>query len=251
MIGLQEYIIKNSINVPKLAEEMKMQPNTIWRWFNLNKVPDKYIEYFSDKYKLEKDYISKIVNNINTYKPRFKGFANEYKIFDDYTEIYIVKRNGEKFTTLIDTEDLPKLIKLNLSWNVAFNKNIDGYYVAATEYIDKNNSKIHLLHKIILDADVTKNQYIDHKDHDTLNNRKYNLQIIENDKNTKNRKSKNSNNKSGYRNVFWNSGKEKWQVSLCQNYKRIIIGYYDDVDEAGRVAEESRQQYYGKFAGKS
>lgn len=64
----------------------------------------------------------KINSTVKIHKPRFKGFANEYKIFDDYTEIYIVKRNGEKFTTLIDTEDLPKLIKLNFSWNVAFNK---------------------------------------------------------------------------------------------------------------------------------
>ncbi len=40
-------------------------------------------------------------------------------------------------------------------------------------------------------------------------------------------------------------------IAECQNYKHITIGFYDDVDEAGRVAEESRQQYYGKFAGKS
>jgi len=106
------------------------------------------------------------------------------------------------------------------------------------------------IHRFLTDA-TEKHIRVDHKDHNGLNNRESNLRVTLHPNNNQNRKSKNSNNKSGYRNVFWNSQREKWQVSLCRNNKRIIIGYFDDVNEAGRIAEEARQKYYGKFAGLS
>lgn len=108
-------------------------------------------------------------------------------------------------------------------------------------------SKTIQLSRFIVDA--KEDEIVDHEDHDTLNNRKYNLRVTKFQKNTMNRNGKNSNNKSGYRNVFWNSNIEKWSVRLSINYKTINLGDYDDVDEAGRVAEEGRQKYYGEYAG--
>ena len=49
--------------------------------------------------------------------------------------------------------------------------------------------------------------------------------------------------------MFWNKNKQQWSVGLCRNCKRIQIGYYDDLEEAGRVAEQARQKYYGTYAG--
>jgi len=92
---------------------------------------------------------------------------------------------------------------------------------------------------------------VDHKNHNQLDNRKENLTITEHYNNSTNRKSRNSNNQSGYRNVFWNSNLEKWQVSLCKNYKTIIVGYFDDVHEAGSAASKARQEYYGEYKGKN
>ena len=58
------------------------------------------------------------------------------------------------------------------------------------------------------------NCYIDHINHNTLDNRLENLRITINNKNSKNRRHKNSNNKTGYRNVFYNSAIDKYTVSL-------------------------------------
>ena len=41
-----------------------------------------------------------------------KGF-NRYEIRDDVTVVFFEDRKGEKFQSLIDTDDLDKLIKLN------------------------------------------------------------------------------------------------------------------------------------------
>ena len=38
-------------------------------------------------------------------------------------------------------------------------------------------------------------------------------------------------------------------VQLQINRKNKILGYFDDVHEAGRFAEEMRQKYYGEFKG--
>ena len=67
--------------------------------------------------------------------------------------------------------------------------------------------------------------------------------------NLKNRKGRNSNNKSGYRNVSWDG--YKWIVQLQVNGKNTCLGRFpeNELEQAGKFAEEMRQKYYGKFAG--
>lgn len=115
-------------------------------------------------------------------------------------------------------------------------------------YMKTHKAKSVYLHRLILGVTDPK-QVVDHIDHNGLNDRLSNLRIVEHNNNDRYRKSKNKNNKSGYRNVFWNSTISKWSVSLSHNYKQIHIGDYDDVDEAGKAAEEARQKYYKNFAG--
>jgi hypothetical protein len=97
--------------------------------------------------------------------------------------------------------------------------------------------------------DKGKNQIIDHKNHNTLDNRKDNLRLVNRSKNAKHRNGKNKNNKSGYRNVFWNKAKNKWEVHLQIDKKGKLLGSFKDVHEAGKFAEEMREKYYGKFKG--
>ena len=108
----------------------------------------------------------------------------------------------------------------------------------------------------VLDFDVfnpleVKSEYVDHIDHDTLNNKKYNLRLASNSNNNKHRGKINTNNTSGYRNVCWVSSKEQWCVQLQINGKCVRFGYFDDVHEAGKLAEEMRKKYYKEYAGVS
>lgn len=50
---------------------------------------------------------------------------------------------------------------------------------------------------------------------------------------------------------MWNPKEQKWVVSLCVNYKRFRCGSFNDVHEAGRVADEMRKKYYGDYRGNS
>lgn len=181
------------------------------------------------------------------------AFKNEYKINGDTTIIYLKQRNGKIFETIIDTKRLQEIINLNVSWHVRYTAKNDTYYAHATKYLGLVNGKpkymsLHL-HKVIMNIPPTKKILIDHKNHNGLDNREENLQLSNYIKNGKNRNGKNSNNISGYRNVSKQGN--KWAVQLQINGKNTKLKTFplDQLDEAGKYAEEMRKKYYGKYQG--
>lgn len=179
---------------------------------------------------------------------RRKGF-NSYKICEDgKCEFYIVNKKGMNFTVLIDRFDLDRLIEFDRPWNAAWREDSKDYYPMCSEYISgRKHNKTHYLYRWIFGS--PKGAVIDHIDHDPMNNRRANLRLTDQAGNLKNRGGKNSNNKSGYRNVQWDKRRNKWSVILWLNKKATRLGSFEDVDEAGRFAEEMRKKYYGKFSG--
>ena len=95
-------------------------------------------------------------------------------------------------------------------------------------------------------------QHIHHRNHNTLDNRKENLELISITENSRHRKGKNKNNTTGYRNVMYNKRykNKPYHVQLQIDGKNKVLGKFSDVDEAGTFAEEMRQKYYGEYAGK-
>jgi hypothetical protein len=174
-----------------------------------------------------------------------------YTIQGEMTIIHLTTRKGLNFDIIIDTEDLNKVINFPYKWCVA--KNHSGYYARATQYLGMFDGEFKYitpeLHRFLIDA--KENEFVDHINHNTLDNRKSNLRIATNDENTKHREGKNKNNKSGYRNVCWHTKEGKWFVQLQINGRNTVLGKFNDIDEAGSFANEMREKYYGEFAGAS
>ena len=247
MIGLQDLLLKQKISVPNLANDLNMPPGRIWDWFQVNRIPDKYLKTLAERFNVEEEYIGKQVNDINTHRPRKRGF-NEYEIRGDITIIFLPKRDGRMFETVIDTKNLERIKNLGLGWSAAWIKSVDKYYAKASEYVGNGQPNItHYLHIEIMES---KEFVVDHIDTDRLNNREKNLRLTKQLLNTKNRTSKNKNNKTGYRNVCLDKRSGKYIIMLCIKNKRFRVGkFYTDVHEAGRDAEMYRKEYYGEFAG--
>lgn len=182
------------------------------------------------------------------------GKKNKYKIIDDYAIIYLERRSGEIFETYIDLEDLDSVINFGYCWHAGLSNTNGDYYAQACQYLGivngKDQHRTILLHRFVTDM-LEETVWIDHLNHNSLDNRKKNLRITTNKNNTRHRNSKNSNNKSGYRNVCWLKDCSKWCVQLQIDGKNKRLGFFDDVDEAGKFAEEMRQKYYKEYAGKS
>jgi len=249
LIGLQDLIIKQNIKVIELAKEINLKPERIWSWFKNNKIPNKHLKILSERFNVEEDYLNKQVNNINTYKPRAKGF-NIHKVIDEITEIYVTRKDGTEVTFQIDTEELHKLIKLNYCWSAVWDEGVDNYYAASTHYYKDKNGKTKQ-ETILLTEVIMNYKPIDHINNDTKNNRKVNLRKTNHETNGRNRRGKNTNNSSGYRNVSWNGS--GWSVQIQINKKNTTLKRFSkhQLEEAGKFAEEMRIKYYGEFAGKS
>ena len=182
-----------------------------------------------------------------------KGF-NKYKIDGSIAIIYLEKRDKTFTEGIVDADDIPKLIELNLCWHIMYDKR--NYYIQAGErYTDKNGKRKGRslqLYRIVMDI-TNRKSVVDHINHNTLDNRKENLRVVEIMQNSKNRGSKNSNNSSGYRNVFWSNKDNRWLVMLQVDGKSTCLGRFklEDIDKAGETAEKMREKYYGEFKGLS
>lgn len=95
---------------------------------------------------------------------------------------------------------------------------------------------------------VDDNHIIDHKNGNTLDNRRENLRICTYSENNRNRKQISSNNKSGYKGVSWDKQKNKWRTCLNINKKQKHIGFFNDIIEAAKAYNEAAIKYFGEFA---
>jgi outer membrane usher protein FimD/PapC len=88
---------------------------------------------------------------------------------------------------------------------------------------------------------------VDHKNHDTLNNRRGNLRKA-NSSQQKWNQGKRKNNTSGYKGVCWNKEKSKYQVQIGVNGKQIRLGYFTSAKKAARAYDKAARKYHGEFA---
>lgn len=186
-----------------------------------------------------------------------KKKGNNYIIDEEnnLVKIELQRRNGkESLWTIIDLDDFDKVINFPYTWWAKYSWANKSYYAMASEHIGvrKDGTQIKnivALHQFVLDTDKT----VDHIEHDTLDNRKSKLRIIETKDNLRNRKGRNSNNKSGYRNVCFDKRENAWIVQLQIDGKCKRVGKFpeDQLEEAGKFAEEMRKKYYGDFAGEN
>jgi hypothetical protein len=106
----------------------------------------------------------------------------------------------------------------------------------------KNESMIYM-HRFILDA--KKNQIIDHKNRNGLDNRRKNLRFCTASENQWN-KSLYSKNVSGYTGVSWHKNGEKWQARISAHNKTYFLGLFTDKKEAV-LAYKNKSKELHKF----
>jgi hypothetical protein len=88
--------------------------------------------------------------------------------------------------------------------------------------------------------------FVDHENHDTLNNQKSNLRRSDKFTNGYNRK-RNSNNASGHKGVYKHSEANGWQWQINANGKRYG-GYCTSIEEAISARREAAIRLHGEFA---
>ena len=166
---------------------------------------------------------------------------NSYVIDGDSTRIELVRRDGMKYFTIVDTSQLDKLIEFDIRWNAVHWPRTEDLYVQGTVPIDSGIFQTVILHRWLINA--PRGSVVDHKNHDTLDNRLSNLRVTSHSKNGQNRRSAQIDNKVGTRGVSWDKRLHKWKGQATLNGKKIGLGVYSDIKEAERVVTLFRQKF--------
>jgi hypothetical protein len=103
-----------------------------------------------------------------------------------------------------------------------------------------------LMHREILNCHG--DELVDHKDWDTLNNRRENLRVASNSQNMRHSKARKSST-HGFKGVTWFNSPQKWGARIITNSKgRIFLGLAGSKIEAARVYDKAAIREHGEFA---
>ena len=145
------------------------------------------------------------------------------------------------FNVILDDDTYEKLKTefKNMKWCVRVSPNRRNLY-----YFQKRlpNRKLIELHRWIMDF-PEKGKFVDHINHNTLDNRKENLRVVSNSDNLKNARTR-IDNKTGHKGVSFDKTRNKWSVGIKVNYKKIFIGRFDNFEDAIKARKEAEIKYW-------
>ena len=154
---------------------------------------------------------------------------NEFAVQGDRVLIRI-ERNGETgLACWVSATDFARVNSINGRWVAFWSKGSSTYYVSTS--ID---GKMTLLHRFIMQPKSAK-LYLDHRDHDGLNNTRGNLRIVTASGNGLNRR-KTIPSYSGALGVFWHAGTRSWVARMQKRY----LGIFRTVKDAAITVEYTR-----------
>lgn len=93
-------------------------------------------------------------------------------------------------------------------------------------------------------GEIPDGHYIDHVCHNPLCVRPDHLRAASQKQNMEHRSGLNDNNTSGARGVSWSKGMKRWCAAVKHQGQNYIVGYYDDVAEAGEAARLKRLELF-------
>jgi len=174
---------------------------------------------------------------------KYSSKINKFIDNDDNT-YYLLDDNDNK--CLIDKEDYD-IVKRWYWRKVDKRGNINkGYWITNVKIDDKYNKSILGIHQLI--AEIKYGEYEssklmpDHLSRNTDDNRKCNIILKSNQKNTHNRGLSKANT-SGKTGVSFMHDRSIWCAYITINYKTKILGYFSQYEEAVKARKEAEMKY--------
>jgi hypothetical protein len=139
---------------------------------------------------------------------------------------------------IVDAEDYPKLAEDD--WQYYENKSKNCYVVRMEV------RKIAYMHRVIMNAPA--GYFVDHRNHNGLDNRKSNLRLATPAENTHNKRKTKRATTSKYKGVSLRKNENKWVSHIDYQGRRIHLGFFKDEAEAAKTYDKAAKKFHGEFA---
>ena len=146
----------------------------------------------------------------------------------------IFSKTHGKFEILLDNKDFELVTSMG-KWNITLLRN--------KPYAQKRLPKNNLVQMARFLMDAKKGEYVDHINHNTLDNRRSNLRICTNSANLRNGDLR-INNTSGIKGVRFDRQRQKWVPKIKVNYKDIFLGRFEKLEDAVIARTEAERKYW-------
>jgi hypothetical protein len=166
---------------------------------------------------------------------------NDYEIRGEVTAIFIYRPKHGALETLISTNKLELAKQFPNIWYPYWSEENQSFYVYGNITYERGKKKTVQLHRWV--SEVPAGLFVDHKDHNTLNNVDSNLRIVTASGNCQNRNGARVDSSSGVRGVYWDKSKNRWRALCTINGQKKYLGRFKTIEEAEIAAIEGRRKY--------
>jgi hypothetical protein len=144
---------------------------------------------------------------------------------------------------IVDDEDYAWLSQWK--WQATWNPHTRSFYATTDRMYGMKRFKCSMHREILGLTDM--HVKCDHRNHDTLDNRRRNLRVASNSQNLMNSRMRTSNT-SGYKGVSWFARDHKWRAKIMIGYKQRSLGHFDKIEDAAAAYHAASLKYHGEFA---
>lgn len=120
------------------------------------------------------------------------------------------------------------------------------FYAARTKRLDEGGPGVVLMHRVVMGLVKDEVLFVDHANHDSLDNRRSNLRLCEHRINLANQRS--SSGSSRYKGVYYLKGPGTWRAEISVNKRKFCLGNHKTQESAGKAYDEAALAAWGEFA---
>ena len=122
-----------------------------------------------------------------------------------------------------------------------------NFYAVRHSPVENRKRHTILMSRQILGLNYGDSREADHRNHNTLDNRRNNIRICTHQQNMGNRKLT-LNTSSRFKGVTWDKAKNRWKAQICINGRQTYLGLFLSEKKAALAFNDVSKKYHGEFA---